>query len=159
MVAHTFNPSTWEAEAGGFLSLRPAWSTKWVLGQPRETLSWNTTTPPKKGGSLCVWDQHGLHSQFQPSQGPRKALVRPRVVRYHPPSHSSSALRTKLARHTEGRDRKGHGTLTWVSNTPPCPDYTPQELGRGQDSRLNSNQPQSRSSCPRWGRDLSSWLL
>jgi hypothetical protein len=28
MVAHTFNPSTQEAEAGGFLSLRPAWSTK-----------------------------------------------------------------------------------------------------------------------------------
>jgi hypothetical protein len=23
-----FNPSTWEAEAGGFLSSRPAWSTK-----------------------------------------------------------------------------------------------------------------------------------
>jgi hypothetical protein len=28
LVAHAFNPSTWEAEAGGFLSLRPAWSTK-----------------------------------------------------------------------------------------------------------------------------------
>jgi hypothetical protein len=28
MVAHTFNPSTWEAEAGGFLSLRLAWSTE-----------------------------------------------------------------------------------------------------------------------------------
>jgi major histocompatibility complex class I len=28
MVAHAFNPSTWEAEAGGFLSLRPAWSTE-----------------------------------------------------------------------------------------------------------------------------------
>jgi hypothetical protein len=27
-VAHAFNPSTQEAEAGGFLSLRPAWSTK-----------------------------------------------------------------------------------------------------------------------------------
>jgi hypothetical protein len=26
--AHTFNPSTWEAEAGGFLSSRPAWSTE-----------------------------------------------------------------------------------------------------------------------------------
>jgi hypothetical protein len=41
-VAHTFNPSTWEAEAGRFLSSRPAWSTKWVPGQPglyRETLS------------------------------------------------------------------------------------------------------------------------
>jgi hypothetical protein len=33
VVAHTFNPSTWEAEAGGFLSSRPAWFTKWVLGQ------------------------------------------------------------------------------------------------------------------------------
>jgi hypothetical protein len=46
VVAHTFNPSTWEAEAGGFLSSRPAWSTEWVPGQPglhRETLS-----PPKK---------------------------------------------------------------------------------------------------------------
>jgi hypothetical protein len=28
VAAHAFNPSTWEAKAGGFLSLRPAWSTK-----------------------------------------------------------------------------------------------------------------------------------
>jgi hypothetical protein len=28
VVANTFNPSTWEAEAGGFLSSRPAWSTE-----------------------------------------------------------------------------------------------------------------------------------
>jgi hypothetical protein len=28
VVAHVFNLSTWEAEAGGFLSLRPAWSTE-----------------------------------------------------------------------------------------------------------------------------------
>ena len=27
-AAHTFNPSIWEAEAGGFLSLRAAWSTE-----------------------------------------------------------------------------------------------------------------------------------
>jgi hypothetical protein len=26
LVAHTFNPSTWEAEAGGFLNSRLAWS-------------------------------------------------------------------------------------------------------------------------------------
>jgi hypothetical protein len=43
VVAHAFkNPSTWEAEAGGLLSSRPAWSTKGVPGQPglyRETLS------------------------------------------------------------------------------------------------------------------------
>jgi hypothetical protein len=43
MVVHALNPSTWEVEAGEFLSSRPAWSTEWVPGQPRlhrETLSW-----------------------------------------------------------------------------------------------------------------------
>ena len=42
VVVHAFNLSTREAEAGGFLSSRPTWSTKWVPGQPglyRETLS------------------------------------------------------------------------------------------------------------------------
>jgi hypothetical protein len=51
MVAHTFNPSTWEAEAGGFLSSRPAWSTEWGPGQPglhRETLSQKTKKKKKK---------------------------------------------------------------------------------------------------------------
>jgi hypothetical protein len=28
VVAHAFNPSTWEAEAGGFLNSRSAWSTE-----------------------------------------------------------------------------------------------------------------------------------
>jgi hypothetical protein len=28
VVAHAFNPSPWQAEAGGFLSSRPAWSTQ-----------------------------------------------------------------------------------------------------------------------------------
>jgi hypothetical protein len=52
MVAHAFNPSTWKAEAGGFLSSRPAWSTKWVPGQPglyRETLSWKIKKKKKIG--------------------------------------------------------------------------------------------------------------
>jgi hypothetical protein len=41
-VAHAFNPSTWEAEAGGSLSWWPAGATEQVLEQPglyRETLS------------------------------------------------------------------------------------------------------------------------
>jgi hypothetical protein len=45
VVVHAFNPSTREAEAGGLLSSRPAWSTEWVPGQPelhRETLSRKT---------------------------------------------------------------------------------------------------------------------
>jgi hypothetical protein len=42
--------SSWEVEAGGFLSSRPAWSTKWVPGQPglhRETLSQKTKKKKK----------------------------------------------------------------------------------------------------------------
>jgi hypothetical protein len=51
VVAHAFNPSTREAEAGGFLSSRPAWSTKWAPGQPglhRETLSRKTKKKKNK---------------------------------------------------------------------------------------------------------------
>jgi hypothetical protein len=42
VVAHAFNPSTWEAEASRFLSLRPVWSIEFVPAQPglhRETPS------------------------------------------------------------------------------------------------------------------------
>jgi hypothetical protein len=71
VVANAFNPSTWEAEAeaGGFLSSRPAWSTKWVPGQPglhRETMSrknqnqknqkpkeWKISLKVTKKTSLC----------------------------------------------------------------------------------------------------------
>jgi hypothetical protein len=51
VVAHAFNLSTWEADAGVFLSSRPAWSTKWVPGQPRlyrEILSLKTNQPNKQ---------------------------------------------------------------------------------------------------------------
>ena len=37
MVVHAFNLSTWEAEAGGFLSLRPAWSTRVSFRTARAT--------------------------------------------------------------------------------------------------------------------------
>jgi hypothetical protein len=33
VVAHAFNPSTREAEAGGFLSSKPAWSTEFQDNQ------------------------------------------------------------------------------------------------------------------------------
>jgi hypothetical protein len=51
MVAHAFNPSIREAEAGRFLSSRPAWPTKRVPGQPglyRETLSEQNKTKQNK---------------------------------------------------------------------------------------------------------------
>jgi hypothetical protein len=35
VVVHTLNLRTREAEAGGSLILKPAWSTEQVLGQPK----------------------------------------------------------------------------------------------------------------------------
>jgi hypothetical protein len=60
MVAHTFNPSTREAEAGGFLSSRPAWSTEWVPGQPRLHREKQNKTPKE-------WDTvgHGCNHSHQ----------------------------------------------------------------------------------------------
>jgi hypothetical protein len=37
MVAHAFNPSTWEAEAGEFLSSRPPWVYRVSSRTPRAT--------------------------------------------------------------------------------------------------------------------------
>jgi hypothetical protein len=53
VVVHAFNPSTREAEAeaGGLLSSRPAWSTKWVPGRQSYTeksLSRKTKKKKKK---------------------------------------------------------------------------------------------------------------
>jgi hypothetical protein len=59
VVAHAFNPSTREAEAGRFLSSRPAWSTEWVPGQPglyRETLSQPPPHKKKKSASDPITD-------------------------------------------------------------------------------------------------------
>jgi hypothetical protein len=56
MVVQAFSSSIWEAEVGGFLSSRPAWSTEWVLGQPglhRETLS-QKTKEEERGGEACL---------------------------------------------------------------------------------------------------------
>jgi hypothetical protein len=60
VVVHTSNPSTWEAEAGRFLSLRPAWSIEWVPGQPglhRETLSWgnNNNNNNNNNNKTVIW--------------------------------------------------------------------------------------------------------
>jgi hypothetical protein len=74
VVAHAINPSTREAEAGGFLSSRPAWSTKWVPGRTRlyrETLSWKTKNKQTKkkiwGKWTCLeivlWSKSHLHCQ------------------------------------------------------------------------------------------------
>jgi hypothetical protein len=50
MVAHTFNPSTWEAKAGGFLSSRLAWAIQRnpVSKNQKPKINKQTTTKKKK---------------------------------------------------------------------------------------------------------------
>jgi hypothetical protein len=48
VVACAVNPSTWEAEAGGSLSLRPAWSTEWVQDSQGYTEKLCLEKPKKK---------------------------------------------------------------------------------------------------------------
>jgi hypothetical protein len=61
VVVHAFNPSTWEAEAGRFLSSRPTWSTESVPGQPgyteRPCLKKQNKTNKKK---KIVFQQPGM---------------------------------------------------------------------------------------------------
>jgi hypothetical protein len=61
MVAHTFNLSTREAEAGWSLRSRPSWSTEWVPGQPelhRETLSGKQTKKIQFKGQFLYFKSH-----------------------------------------------------------------------------------------------------
>ena len=67
MMVYAFNPSTWEGEAGGSLSLRPAWSTERVLEQPglykKETLSWKNKQSKQQQQQQqqnCVFPNHIL---------------------------------------------------------------------------------------------------
>jgi hypothetical protein len=75
MVAHTFNSSTREAEAGWFLSSRTAWSTKWVPGQPglyRKTLSRKTKQNNKRTEALRASRKNGNKQPQEIGGGPSR---------------------------------------------------------------------------------------
>lgn len=48
VVVHTFNPSSQEAEAGGSLGVRPAWSTERISGQPKKPWLWEKKKKERK---------------------------------------------------------------------------------------------------------------
>jgi hypothetical protein len=83
VVVHAFNPSTWEAEAGRFLSSRPAWSTE--PGLHRETLSQkqNKTkqNKTKQNKTKQNISKPGLHPRalFPPFKLPQQFLYQPEL--------------------------------------------------------------------------------
>jgi hypothetical protein len=68
VVAHAFNPSTWEAEADRFLSSRPAWSTR-VSSRTVRAIQRNPVTipdppPPKVSWRRIIVVNH-LHKMYR----------------------------------------------------------------------------------------------
>ena len=84
-MVHVFGPSTWEAEADGFLSSRSAWSNRVSSRTARaiqvfETLSWKTKSQ-NKTKNVCprawvVW-YWGLHSRPPASSLPTRLDFQP----------------------------------------------------------------------------------
>lgn len=72
---------------------------RWLVGQGREV---ELHLQDIKKMEPCVFETGIVYAvNSSPARASGKALVRPHVVRYHPPSHSGSALRTTLGRLTE----------------------------------------------------------
>ena len=101
MVAHAFNPSTWEAEEGGFLSSRPAWSTEWVPGQPglhRENLgSWfhrkSTEVNGKNTPAFSVVNRQNWQlNQAECSIDNKLSLTRCSLLKKHVFVHTATTL-------------------------------------------------------------------
>ena len=61
MVAHTFNPSTQEAEAGRFLSPRPAWSTT-ARATQRNPVSKKQTNKQQQQNRAKEQEKHRLEN-------------------------------------------------------------------------------------------------
>jgi hypothetical protein len=78
-VAHAFDPSTWEAEAGRFLSSRPAWSTEFqdsqgytekpCLEKKNKTATLLLISASYKGIKSVFFLSSGLFSGLCPERG------------------------------------------------------------------------------------------
>jgi hypothetical protein len=68
VVVHAFHPSTWEAEAGGFLRSRPAWSTEFQVYTEKSCLKKNKTKQTnKQTNKQCpFWTSSVLQIQLYP---------------------------------------------------------------------------------------------
>jgi hypothetical protein len=82
VVAHAFNPSTWEAEAGGFLSLRPGLQSEFQESQSY-TEKPCLEKPKKKKVSVVYICLDGLISSCAEGGIIRKAICHMLPLLYH----------------------------------------------------------------------------
>jgi hypothetical protein len=143
VVPHAFNPSTWEAEAGGFLSSRPAWSTEWVPGQPgllRETLSQKTKQNKtkqtnKKQEKMCIM------AQCYSSKGSRNMKWLPLWIYSQEAKGSECTLLLScLSPGTQSRSCPGSGT-TYNGSVFPPQWMKPRSSQQTCHSGLKKNAP------------------
>jgi hypothetical protein len=115
VVVHAFNPSTWEAEASRFLSLRPAWfntekpslggGSWWKLGTAMHIFN-HSIQEAETGRSRWVWGKPDLSNGFQDRQS---YIVRPCLLllhlhhHHHPPNEK--CWKTEK---TEGKKKRIH---------------------------------------------------
>lgn len=81
VVAHTFKPRTWEAEADRYLSSRPAWSTQWAPGK----LDYTGKPCLKKTKQIIfteVCEQCATVHSYEGQSGHRQGWVCPKTRRH-----------------------------------------------------------------------------
>jgi hypothetical protein len=72
VVAHTFNPSTGEAEAGWFLSLRSVWSTKYkVSSRTVRAIQRNPVSKTKQNKTTTTTTKKYVNRQNMPICSPK----------------------------------------------------------------------------------------
>jgi hypothetical protein len=104
VVAYAF----WEAEAGGFLSSKPAWSTKWVPGQQRvhrETLSQKKKNKIKKKNKDTVSARHSAYT-YNLNWGTTIKILRPACALYSEIMSPKMSLSFHKDRLSKAEDRK-----------------------------------------------------
>jgi hypothetical protein len=86
IVVHAFNPSTREAEAGRFLSSRPAWSTK-VSSRTARAIQRNPASKNKKKKKCIYIYKYKFFGGWQDGSVVKSTDTIPEVLSSNPSNH------------------------------------------------------------------------
>jgi hypothetical protein len=109
VVAHAFNLRIWEAQVGRFLSLRPAWSTKWVPGQiediqrnpVKKQTTKQTNKQKNKTNKQTTTTKESQENQVPAIQPETAWTLTPEITRWWKPKVQIFATENKNTRHDQ----------------------------------------------------------